>query len=201
VLHATFQVSGVTDLMFGKPVIEKKRDDESHEQSEERLWPKKVWMTDAGQCKLNPFCVTNSLVSAAKWLGRKVDGRSGFTQRFEKGVTPGKDVLLFIKDAGKLIPATMKNVEPILLFVPSTGRRGAGTRVSRVFPTLHNWTATGDCFIWDGKITEKQFEEHLAAVGRFIGWGSMRKEGGGINGCFMVEDISFDEILDVAIPD
>jgi hypothetical protein len=193
-LHATFQVTGISDLMFGRPVLEGKKDNETHAMREERLWQKKVPVAGDGQCYINPFCVTNSLVSAAKWLGRKVDGKAGFAGRFQKGVTPGGKVLLF-KQGVKEIPITIADVEPILLFVPSDGKRGSSKRVERIFPTVHpSWLARGDVYIWDGKITEEQFRDHLEAVGKFIGWGSMRVENGGINGRFKVDHVSFEEL-------
>jgi len=194
-LHATFQVTGISDLMFGRPVLEAKKDGETHAMKEERLWQRKVPVADDGQCCLNPFCVTNSLVAAAKWLGRKVDGKSGFTGRFQKGTTPGSKVLLYKPDGKKLLSVTIADIDPVLLFVPSDGKRGTGTRVERIFPTLHpEWIARGDVYIWDGKITEQQFRDHLEAVGKFVGWGSMRVENGGINGRFQVDEVTFEKL-------
>lgn len=189
-LHAKFSVKGISDLMFGKPSPEAKKDTETHQQFELRTWQRKVPMTSDGQLFVNPFAVTNSLVEAAKWLGRKVDGKSGFTGRFQRGVTPGGKVLVF---CGKK-PACIEDIDPMLLFVPSDGKHGGPKRVERIFPTLHDWNATGDCHIWDGKITEAQFTDHLKAVGQFIGWGSMRVANGGINGRFEIAEITFEEI-------
>lgn len=186
----TFTVTGISDLMFGKPSMEKKMDSETYAQFEERTWKNKVPGAD-GHVYINPFCVTNSLVSAAKWLGRKVDGRSGFTGRFQKGLTPGAKVLLYRLDGE---PMTIADVEPIMLFVPADGKHGGPKRVERVFPTAHQWVAKGHVHVWDGKITPEQLRDHLEAVGRFIGWGSMRVENGGINGRFTLDKIEFSEM-------
>ena len=64
---ATFEVRGMTDLMFGKATSSPRRDDETYEAHERRVWPEKVPVTAEGQCYVNPFAVTNSLVEAAKW--------------------------------------------------------------------------------------------------------------------------------------
>ncbi len=193
--NAHFVVTGVTDLMFGRAVTETKLDSETHAQFEKRTWQQKVWrtdQTDKGQLFVNAFAVTNSLVTAGVWLGRKVpgEGKKTFTDRFRKGVAPYGKVLLYGKD-GK--PLTMKDINPLELFVPSDGKHGGPKRVTRTFPTLHEWVAKGTCMIFDGKITAEQFRDHLEAVGKFIGWGSMRVEGGGVNGRFLVNEVKYEE--------
>lgn len=190
-LKATFTVQGIADLMFGRAFREKKPDNLTHAQWEELTWQRKVPVTADGQVYINPFAVTNSLVTAAKWLGRKVDGKSGFAKRFQCGVTPGDKVLLY---AANKEPLTINDIEPVFLFVPSDGKHGSGKRVERIFPTVHEWIGTGSVFIWDGKITAEQFRDHLEAVGKFIGWGSMRVENGGINGRFALLDCDFENI-------
>jgi hypothetical protein len=207
-----FEVQGITDLMFGKPVTSQKKDNETHEQFEERTWKEKISVTKEGQVMLNPFCVTNSLVNAGEWLKRKVPGeqRATFTKRFRCGVSPGEQVLLYLSNSkpaevGDLKsqklhdPAgpcrvTIDDIDPVRIFVPSTGERGGSKRVFRIFPTLHDWIAKGNCYIFDGKIDRDVFFDHLVCVGRFVGWGSMRVGNGGINGRFAVTKCEFHEI-------
>jgi hypothetical protein len=142
-----------------------------------------------GQGYINPFAVTNSLVTAAVFLGRKVagEGKKTYTDRFRKGVAPRDNVLLF---NGKGKPATIAQVDPLMLDVPSDGKHGGPKRVARIFPTLHQWSAKGSVMVFDGKITLDQFRDHLIASGKFVGWGSMRVEGGGVNGRFSVSEVS-----------
>ena len=188
---ATFQLLGVTDLMFGQRMISPKKDSETFGQWEERCWKEKVRLTEKGQVCLSPFAVTNALVAAAKWLKRKVDGRSGFAGRFQSGVAPSGPVLLFRPDGS---PMRIRDVEPVLLFVPSGGQKGQGTRVDRIFPTVHEWRADGAVMVFDGKISGDQLRDHLVAVGQYVGFGSMRVEGGGINGRFMVEAVDCEDL-------
>ena len=190
---ARFTLEGQTDLMFGRAVLDEKKDSETHAQYELRCWQQKCRIDEGtGQLYLNPFAITNALVTAAIWLGRKVpgEGKKTFTDRFRKGVAPHGKVLLFRPD-GK--PLLIADVEPQLLSVPSDGKHGGPKRVARIFPTVHRWIAQGTCLVFDGKITEDQFRDHLEAVGLYIGLGSMRVEGGGINGRFAVKETVFEE--------
>jgi hypothetical protein len=187
-LKVTFQVIGMADLMVSRYLLDKKQDGETYEQFEERIWKKKLWVNPEGQCYLNSFCVTNSLLSAAKWLGRKVEGRTTFASRFVKGISPGSSVLLFKPDGS---PMTVEDVDPIPLPVPSDGKHGGTKRVPRIFPTFHQWVAHGDFDVFDGKITPDQIHDHLRCVGQFIGWGAMRVENGGINGRFRIDKLDF----------
>jgi len=191
--EAKFEVCGVTDLMFGKPTVSKRRDDETYEDHEQRVWPEKVPVTSDGQCYINPFAVTNSLVEAAKWLKRKVPGERGatFTKRFQCGISPGERMLLF-KTTGE--PVTIEDVDPVLLFVPSDGKHGGPKRVERIFPTLHSWIARGSLNVFDGKISKEQLHDHLMCVGQYVGWGAMRVANGGINGRFSVSQLETEDL-------
>ena len=137
--------------------------------------------------------MTNSLVEAAKWLKRKVVGERGatFTKRFQCGVAPGGKVLLFKPDGS---PMLVKDIEPLMLFVPSDGKHGGSKRVERIFPTVHDWIAKGAVTVFDGKISSDQFEDHLLCVGQYVGWGAMRVANGGINGRFSITSMEFEEI-------
>jgi hypothetical protein len=191
--EAVFEVKSVTDLMFGCPTQSPRRDDETYNDHEHRVWREKVPLTDTGQAYINPFAVTNSLVEAAKWLKRKVPGERGamFGKRFQCGVSPGQKVLLFRKD-GK--PVRIEDIDPLLLFVPSDGKHGGPKRVERIFPTLHEWTARGSLHVFDGKISEDQLMDHLVCVGQYVGWGAMRVANGGINGRFSVVSLEANEL-------
>jgi hypothetical protein len=192
-LKAVFELQGVSDLMFGKHVPEGKLDNETHEQREERLWKEKIWCNGDGQCYVSPFAITNGLVSGAEWLKRKVpgEGQATFTKRFRSGLNPGNNVLLFKSD-GK--PILVDDVQPVPLFVPSDGQHGGKKRVFRIFPTVHEWVAKGEVFIFDGKITEEVFKDHFIAMGRFVGIGPMRVQNGGINGRFSVVSLAFEPL-------
>jgi hypothetical protein len=195
--EAQFEVRGIGDLMFGRAVRSQKKDSETHEQFEWRTWKEKVPTTDEGHCYMNPFAVTNSLVEAASWLKQKVpgEGQATFTKRFRCGVGPGERVMLFKHDG---TPLTIEDIDPVVLFVPSDGKHGGSSRVHRIFPTAHEWAAKGSVYVFDGKIDDNRFEEHMVCAGQYIGWGSMRAGNGGINGRYKVERINAVELEAVA---
>jgi hypothetical protein len=192
-LCVSFEIIGVSDLMFGKNVTEKKRDDETHEQKEFRTWQQKVHLTTDGQCFIQPFALKNCLESAARWLSMSIpgEGKKTFTKRFTSGVLVTEKMLL-VDSKGK--PLTIDDVEPIEIFAPSDGQRGSKKRVVRIFPTIHEWRSKGEAYLFDSKITEDVFRRHITAAGKFVGFGSMRVENGGINGRFAVENLSSKEI-------
>lgn len=192
-LLVTFDIIGAADLMFGKNVSEKKRDDETHEQKEARCWQQKVHVTADGQCFIQPFALKNCLESAARWLSMSIpgEGKKTFTKRFTSGVLVTEKMLL--SDV-KGNPLTMKDVDPIEIFAPSDGQRGSKKRVIRIFPTLHDWRTSGEAYLFDSKITEDVFLRHITAAGKFVGFGSMRVENGGINGRFSVENLTSKEM-------
>lgn len=193
-LTAKFKITGISDLMFGRYVPEKKKDGETHDQYEERTWQQKCAMDDAGHLYLNGFAVKNGLEHAAKWLGRKIpgEGKKTYTARFASGIIPSAKIALLNGD-GKT-PMTIKCVEPVRLFVPSDGKRGSGSRVFRIFPTVHSWSATGELTVFDGKLTAEVIEDHMRAMGQFGGLGAMRVQNGGVNGRFTLDKLECSEL-------
>jgi len=194
VLLCTCKLIGISDLMFGKHVSEPKKDDETHDQHEERTWQQKVRVTGDGQCYLQPFALKNCLESAARWLALKIPGERSktYTKRFTSGILVVEKLLLSNGD-GK--PLTMDKVDPVSIFVPSDGKRGGPKRVPRIFPTIYApWSTDAEIHIFDNKIVKDVLLRHLDAGGKFIGFGSMRVENGGINGRFSVENLEVNEI-------
>ncbi len=186
-LLCKFTVVGISDLMFGKHVSEPKKDDETHAQHEVRTWRQKVHVTPEGQCFLQPFAMKNGLESAAKWMSMKIPGEAPktFTKRFASGILVVDKLLLYKADGS---PITMDDIEPQELFVPSDGKRGSGKRVLKTFPTVTDWRADAIVNVFDNKITATVMERHLNEFGKFIGFGSMRVENGGVNGRCSIEE-------------
>ncbi len=185
-LLCKFTVVGISDLMFGKHVSEPKKDDETHAQHEVRTWRQKVHVTPEGQCFLQPFAMKNGLEGAAQWLSLKIPGeaRKTFTKRFTSGILVVDKLLLYKANREPLV---MDDVEAQELFVPSDGKRGSGKRVVKVFPTVTDWRADAIVHIFDNKITADVMQRHLDAFSKFIGFGSMRVQNGGVNGRCSIE--------------
>jgi hypothetical protein len=177
-----------SELFFGKAMKSKKENSETHEQFEERCWQEKVNVADTGQLFIQPFALKNALSEAGRFLTMKIpgEGKKTFTDRFKKGVLIVDRILLCLHDGTK---ATMDDIVPIPLFVPSDGKQGSGRRVTRIFPSLAKWKGTATIYVHDGKITEEVLETHLECCGQFIGFGSMRVANGGINGTFLCDGL------------
>lgn len=181
------ELTGFSDLMFGKHVPGERDDKETHEQYAQRTWTQKVGTNTEGQLQLSPFALKNCLESAAAWLSRKIpgEGKKTFTKRFKSAIIVESPLLLSDSQGN---PLTIEDVEPIELFVPSNGQRDGSTRVIRIFPTVHEWATTVELIGFDDKITGDVMRDHLIAAGRFIGFGPMRVQNGGINGRFLVSN-------------
>lgn len=178
-----------SELMLGTHVEEEKGPNETHEQFEQRTWKHKIRVNKLGEVVLNQFAIKNALESAASRLKRKVpgEGRSTFAKLFRQGVMLATMPLLTSHD-GKVY--SRDDFEGRSLFCPSDGVRGSGKRVSRIFPTVEEWSCTVTIVVIDPKITHDVLSEHLTQAGIFIGLGSMRVENGGVNGRFLVESMS-----------
>ena len=178
-----FNLESAAPIFFGKPVFEKKNSDETHEQFEERTWSQKVHQSDDGQVFIQPFALKNALEAAGSRLGMKLTGKATYTKLFRQGIMINDNILL--SDAkGKAI--TIADVKPIPMFVPSDGKRGSGKRVMRIFPQLSKWFAAVEIVCFDNRLTEEVVRKHLEEAGKFIGFGSMRVENGGVAGRFSV---------------
>ncbi|MFM7009571.1 MAG: hypothetical protein ACKO0Z_09630 [Betaproteobacteria bacterium] len=179
-----FHIVSAAPLFFGAPVFEKKKSDETHEQFEERTWQKKVRTTESGQVYIQPFALKNGLEAAGSRLNMKLMGKATYTKLFRQGVMIN-DAILLCDRSGK--PVMIDKIQPLPMFVPSDGKRGSGKRVMRIFPQLQAWQAEVEIMCFDQRLTEDVVRAHLEEAGKFIGFGSMRVENGGVAGRFSVE--------------
>lgn len=180
----SFTLVSASPIFFGAPVLEKKKSDETHEQMEERNWQKKVHQTDIGQVFVPPFALKNALEAAGSRLNMKLTGKATYTKLFRQGIMITENILLC--DAkGK--PITIANVVPVPMFVPADGKRGSGKRVMKIFPQLASWQADVEITCFDQRLTEDVVRAHIEEAGKFIGFGSMRVENGGVAGRFSVK--------------
>ncbi len=185
-IHCEFELTGISDLMFGKHVTEERPKKESHEEFEQRIWNQKVHVTTDGQCYIPGSAISMLFVAAGTWEGEKVPGGGGkatYTRRLKCGLAPDGAILLFKPDGS---PMTLDDLECVTLFVPANGKQGNSTRVNRTFPVAREWVAKGAFYLFDEKLTEPVVLQHFKAGGMFVGFGSMRVENGGSNGRFFV---------------
>lgn len=173
--------TGAASLMFSKKVDAVKDITEGHDQFEERTWRLKCHVDKDGHIYMPPLAMKGQLEDSAKRLSMKVPGTRGktFSKLFLQGVQVFENIKIFRGD-GK--PATRDDVEGVKLFTWSSGKRGQGGRVDRIFPTLNEWMFETTVWCFDPKIEPDTMETHLRECGMFLGFGAMRAGNGGVNG-------------------
>lgn len=181
---ATVTIEGMSPLSQSKHHTEPKIGEETNIAHERRTWRSRMHATKDGHVFIPPMAAKNGLVSAAKFLNRKIpgEGKKTFTKRFESGILCMDPLVL---------PVKRDNVMGEELHVPSDGVRGSGKRVIKVFGVIPDWGGDFVVSVIDEKIAEPVFAEHVEAWGKFIGIGRFRPEKNGYYGRFAVKAIKW----------
>lgn len=146
---------------------------------EMRTWRNRMHVDKDGNVFIPPMAFKKCLEEAAKYIGRQIPGKgkATYTKHFESGVLVLDPMTLPIKAA---------DVPGELLFLPSDGKRGSGSRVEKMMPVIHEWEGDVKWLIMDETITKDVFSEHLREAGMFIGIGRFRPRNAGYYGRFEV---------------
>lgn len=157
---------------------------ESHADYEIRTWRNRMHVTKAGLVEIPGSAFANCIKSAAKRLKIQVPGkgRVEYTKYIEAGVMCPDGIILDVKAA---------DVPEEKLFVPSDGRPGGGSRVTKFFPRIDEWGGEIKFYIFDDIVTESVFRQVLAAAGMTVGIGRFRPENRGFYGRFSVESVQW----------
>lgn len=161
-----------------------KKEGESFSAYEERTWRDRVHCDDNGDIFIPPMAFKNSIAEAAKYRSDKVPGknRATWTKHFEAGILVMDPLFVGVKK---------EKVRGEWLFVPSDGKRGGGSRVSKCFPLIPEWSGTAIFYIIDSSIPEEQFSNTLKTAGSLIGIGRFKPKNNGFYGRFKVESVSW----------
>lgn len=161
-----------------------KLDKEGANSYEMRTWMHRCHVTADGFVFIPPMSFKNCLSEAAKYLAVQIPGKgkSTFTKHFEAGVLVADPVVLPIKHA---------DVAGETFFVPASGKRGDGKRVTKKFPVIPQWSADVVFYILDETVTEDVFLHHLEQAGKFIGIGRFRPRNNGFYGRFEVKGVKW----------
>ena len=161
-----------------------KKDKETAEDYEVRVWKERCHVTAGGHIFIPPMAFKFAIADAAKFLSEKIPGKRNatYTKHFESGILVMDQVAL---------PDRIEDIEGEWYFVNADGRRGSGTRVRRCFPVIPEWEAIVPFHILDETITEEVFERTLKEAGNFIGIGRFRPRNGGFYGRFTVENVDW----------
>lgn len=157
---------------------------ESVKDYEIRTWRERCHVDNDGQVFIPPMAFKNCLSEIAKYLGAQIPGKgkATFTKHFEAGV--------MVLD-GVPLGVSKEDVPGEWFFVPASGRRGDGKRVSKCFPVIREWKGKVQFHIIDDVITKDVFEQHLKDAGNFIGIGRFRPRNNGYYGRFKVLNVKW----------
>ena len=147
---------------------------------EARTWRNRMHVNSDGFVFIPPTSLKNCLSECAKYLSIQIPGKgkATYTKHFEAGILIADPIVLDVK---------ADDVIGEWLFVPSDGRRGGTTRVSKCFPLIMSWKGKATIYIYDETITEDVLKMHLEEAGKFIGLGRFRPRNNGYYGRFVVE--------------
>lgn len=184
---AEVALKGISPMTQSKHYEVPKIGRESYADYEKRTWRLRMHADDNGELFIPPMAMKKSLEGAASFLGKKVPGRGQKTYAsfFKSTVLAMKPVPLGIR---------VDDVPGEELFVPSDGKPGSGSRVTKIFGRIQNWSGTAEFYVADETISNEVFEEHLKVAGQFIGLGMFRPERGGFFGRFAVEKVKWSEM-------
>ena len=165
------------------PILEK----EGKDMYEKRTWRERLhYDSVTGEVFIPPMQFALSLKEAAKYLSLQIPGKgkSTYTKNFESGIMVIDPLPIGIKK---------DDVEMEALHVPSDGRRGGTTRVTKYFGLIPKWEGTVKYYILDDIITKDVFTKVLSEAGQLIGIGRFRPRNCGYYGRYEVLDIKWNE--------
>lgn len=176
------KLTGITPYSQSRHYTTEMLDKETHPAYEKRTWRGRMHVDEEGFVFIPPMALKNCLSEAAKFLGIQIPGKgkANYTKHFEAGVMVMQKIPLGLK---------ADEVRGEDLFVPSNGRRGDGSRVTKTFPFIPpGWTATAQIVVLDETVTEEVLQLHLVEAGKLIGMGRFRPRNNGYYGRFTVSE-------------
>lgn len=172
----------------GKHFVPDALPNESKDETEKRMWRERMHydIKRENEVFIPPMQFSLALKTAAKYLSIQIPGKgkSTYTKNFESGVMVNNPLYLGVKK---------EDVHPESVYVPSDGKVGGTTRVTKYFPIIEEWEGDVTFYILDNIITKEVFLEVLATAGNLIGVGRFRPKNRGYYGRFEVVDLKWSE--------
>lgn len=187
---AVVEFTGTSPYSQSKHHAVPKKSGEANDAYEDRTWRHRMHTDAAGNIVVPGVQFTNAIMNAARRRSDRVagKGKATWTKHFEAGITSLNDIVL---------PLHVDNVTQETLFVPSDGKVGSGSRVTKHFGKIENWNGRIKFMIFDDTITREIFEMTVKTAGVSVGVGRWRPEKRGSNGRFaarVVEWFEGDEV-------
>lgn len=189
----TATLKGIAPMSFSKAVASPRNQGEEFTAYEERTWREKAHVTDEGLLFVPPMAMKNIIANAAQYLSEQVPGKgkATYTKHFLSG-TMVMDPLMF-DPAIKLA-----DVKPERLFLPSDCKRGGGSRVWKMFPTIpEGWILRTIIYVMDPTLETDDcriVHRYLSHGGQFIGFLRFRRRNGGYYGGYVVENFAVEDV-------
>lgn len=197
--YAKVSVMGISPYSQGRFHAEEKLSKEAADAYEKRTWKEKGHYNPDGHLVIPALAFKNCMAEIAKYLSIQIPGKgkATYTKHFEAGVSVYDDSVIYLNGE----PITRETIPACPMHVPSDGRRGGGSRVMRIFPTIAaGWTSTIEFTLFDDVITQDVFMHHLGQAGQLIGIGSFRVRNNGVRGRFMPQLIEWDDKYEIKVP-
>jgi hypothetical protein len=186
---ATVRVKSLTPYSQSRALESEKREDETHDDFDRRIWPEHMHVGADRQVFVPAVAITQGMATAASYLGKggelKKKGAATWAQNFTCGLSVAE---------GPRIGFNADEAKSERVYCHADGRRGSGRRVWRTFPVFEKWESEFVIHILDDTIPEEIFRRVAQAFGLFIGIGRYRPENGGYLGRFIVEKIQIENV-------
>lgn len=185
-IRAVVKLKSTTPYSQSKLITTPRAERETPDVHERRVWRERMHTTSDGFVEIPPMGFKHALFEAAKRLGIKIPGErnKNYTKSFEAGIMVVDSLVLPYKAA---------EVEGEWLFVPSDGKKGGGSRVSKCFPKIPKWEGTVEFLVLDEIIPKEVFQRVLDHAGSLVGIGRFRPANGGYYGRFNGEIVSWEK--------
>lgn len=182
--RATFTITGASPYSPSRVYTEGRREKESADDHDERVWRTHCYTDKHGECFIPPSALKNCLDTTAQYLGIKIPGagQKTWTKKFEAGVLVIDPMMLGVN---------IKDAVCEKLFLNADGKRGGGKRVWKRYPVFADWTVQATVYVPEMSITRDVFEEHLRQAGQFIGFGRFRPQNRGYYGRWTYSDFQW----------
>lgn len=165
-------IKGLTSYSSSKHVVEDLLKGETKDEHEKRRWREKAHVDPDGTVFIPGVSFKAALDETASILNEKIKGKGNqtYSGQFRSGVVAMNDLSL-----GMNINA----IKAISIFAHSNGKRGPGTRVTRWFPYIPEWSGELHMRVFNDTLPEEVFERYFTNAGILAGVGRGRP----ITGC------------------
>jgi hypothetical protein len=184
---AMMTIEGIAPISFSANHTTPKFEGESHADYDARTWREKAHVDANGNVVVPGIVLSKALIATAMQMGEKVPGRGSkrWGSIFKSGIL-APDPIPLVSNGAPVAKDQLLYVDVYCHADPSKG--GAGGRVWRRFPIVHQWSGTATIFVVNDEITETVLKRHLDMTGRINGLGRWRPQSGGEFGRFIVRD-------------